>query len=275
MNLVVAVGDLHAQLPLALRGLRQLEAEFAAPIQQVFAVGDVGLFLTPADWRFLTGPSKHKHPEHSAAIAKAWAAWPWPFAMIGGNHEPYHQLRALEPGQFGPAFSYTNAGNLPQTIPGLRVYGLSGIYHPAHYDTKARHGGWDAKAWRQLVARVRQGAVSPKELTYYKRAEVEALAKLAPPPELLLLHDWPFPPSRITDAHERPERYLVERFSPPWVCCGHHHTPSRFPLGPTTCVTLNIICREPDRHILPGWAAVFDWDGRSLNWQGFWPPLKP
>ncbi len=87
-EILVVMGDVHANLPLALRGLERIEEECGQAIAQVFSVGDLGLFLDPLDWNFLSGPKKHRHPERTPAIVEAWNAWRWPLAMIGGNHEP-------------------------------------------------------------------------------------------------------------------------------------------------------------------------------------------
>ena len=67
-EILVVMGDVHANLPLALRGLERIEEEYARSIAQVFSVGDLGLFLDPLDWNFLSGPKKHRHPERTPAI---------------------------------------------------------------------------------------------------------------------------------------------------------------------------------------------------------------
>jgi hypothetical protein len=165
---VVVVGDVHAAIPLAVEGLNRLELELGAPISQTFSVGDLGLFFTPEDWAFLTGPKKYRFPEQSEKIAEAWAIWRWPLAAIAGNH-------------------------------------------------------------------------------------------------------WPEPPDGVVDLIERPERELVTDLRPDWVCCGHHHTPARFKSGESECIALNIIGADRSRRILPGWAAVFTWDGERLNYARSWP----
>lgn len=131
-RLLVVMGDVHAHVALAAEALERIEAERGRPVAQVFSVGDLGMFLDVDDWRWLTGPKKHRHPEWSAAIARAWEAWRWPLSAIAGNHEPFGPLRAWDPGHFGGKLAYTNAGELAHSIPGLRVYGLSGIHHPDH-----------------------------------------------------------------------------------------------------------------------------------------------
>src|SRR5258708_1576848 len=98
--LAVVIGDVHARIELALRGLRELEQELGPTIDQVFPVGARGLFLQEEDWQWLTGPSRPQHPDWSRRIRAAWGKWPWPLSMIGGNHEPYLRLRALNQGYF-------------------------------------------------------------------------------------------------------------------------------------------------------------------------------
>ena len=64
-DLFVVIGDVHAQVRLALTALTQIQQEQGCRIAQVFSVGDLGLFLSEQDWDFFTGPSRHKHPEWS------------------------------------------------------------------------------------------------------------------------------------------------------------------------------------------------------------------
>jgi hypothetical protein len=73
-------------------GARAYRTRQGRKIAQVFSVGDFGLFLSESDWDFFTGPARHKHPDWSPEIRKAWTRWQWPLAMIGGNHEPWHRL---------------------------------------------------------------------------------------------------------------------------------------------------------------------------------------
>ena len=280
-ELLVVIGDVHANIGLALRGLERIENERGVPIAQVFSVGDFGLFLDPRDWDFLSGPKKYRHPELSPMIAEAWDAWRWPLALIGGNHEPWHKLRGFKPGDFGPHLTFTNAGNLSHSVAGLKVYGLSGIYHPEHLEYFEESDGKPrAASWADLL----QGGIpsrqmSPKRLTYYKRDELEHLEALPPAPHLLLLHDWPKETEATYKTFEtRPETHLVETLCPSFVCCGHHHRTEAFRVGNSNCRALNIIRNmspSMSENILPGWAWVCEWDPEtsSLKEVGYWPPL--
>ena len=279
--LAVVIGDVHARVELALRGLLELEQELGRPIDQVFSVGDFGLFLREEDWNWLTGPSRHQHPEWSPRIRAAWDKWPWPVSMIGGNHEPYLRLRVFDRDYFGRKLDYTNAGMLVHFIPGLRVCGLSGIYHPQFlaYSTNLDLrplSGRRLNSWEQVMDAVKERHLSAKRLTYYKQEELDEMRNLPPEPHLLLLHDWPQAPEFTKFRYDRrPETEIVAALRPQRVCCGHHHTASTFEHAGASIHTLNIIVRAYGQNVSPGWALPLDWDSgtNSLKPLATWPKL--
>lgn len=57
---IVVIGDVHSEIALSVEALEQLEEEYGQ-IDQVFSVGDFGLFLDEADWNWLTGPKKYRN----------------------------------------------------------------------------------------------------------------------------------------------------------------------------------------------------------------------
>jgi hypothetical protein len=278
--LVVVIGDVHHHIALAAEGLKRIENEFGRPIAQVFSVGDFGLFLNESDWEFLTGPVKYRSPESSPQIRAAWSTWHWPLSMIGGNHEPFHLLRDWDPAAFSDKLQYTDAGELRHSIPGLRVAGLSGIHHPEQMDfvtegernlPNVQH----ADSWPEMVDLVRSGVVSRKRLTYYKQHEIDHLCRLDSAPDLVLFHDWPVAPAHIGEIHGcRPEAEILKALKPRFLCCGHHHTSARFTVGCTEVMALNLITTKElsyQRKIQAGWAALFSWDGESLQFLQIWP----
>jgi hypothetical protein len=279
MSYFAVLGDIHHQLAMAVEGLESIEQELGEPLAQVFTVGDLGLFLEESDWDFLTGPKKYREPEISPYLNKCWAKWRWPMAMIAGNHEPFHKLRDWQPGTFGPHLTYTNAGWLEHRIGGLRVAGLSGIFHPDHLHFTAAgdrniRSAPHPQTWPELMELVRRNAVATKRLTYFKEAEVEQVKSLEPTPHLLLLHDWPVLPGSAHAVHERrPEKEVVEKLQPQFVCCGHHHQPGDFTLGASRVLGLNLIHHSNDyaHRISPGWAAIFRWAGESAELIKVWP----
>jgi hypothetical protein len=272
MNSIVAViGDVHHQLWLAVEELSRIERNLGRAIDQVFSVGDLGLFLEEADWRFLTGPAKHRHPDDTPRIRKAWEAWRWPLSMIAGNHEPFHHLRNWNPDHFGGKLRYVDAGEMPHSIPGFRAYGLSGIFHPGELNFTNEAEKWRAKkslrsSWPEMVEQVQKNAVSPKRLTYYKQFEIDLLLALPPNPHLLLTHDWPVKPNRLRFEYpRRPETELVNQVQPQYACCGHHHASAAFEVPPTQVRALNIISRDTSGNIInPGWCLLLEWDGMRL-----------
>ena len=269
MKLLVVIGDTHGRLDLALEGITRIEAELGQTVDQVFSVGDMGLFLASEDWDYLTGPKKYRRPEESVRILRALREWRWPLAMIAGNHEPFHRLRAWDPSYFLGKITYTDAGELPHLIEGLRVAGLSGIHHPGEMEFVSQAEKHNRKlprcdSWPQMVDLVARKAVSPKRLAYFKHDEIECVMNL-PKPHLLLLHDWPITPPHLPQE-PRPETRIVEMLRPDFVCCGHHHLHHRFELGSTRGIALNLITssKTPSHRINPGWAALFHWDGTRL-----------
>lgn len=264
-DLFVVIGDVHAQLGLALSALAQIEQEQGCRIAQVFSVGDLGLFLSERDWDFFTGPKRHKHPEWSPAIREAWNLWQWQLAMIGGNHEPWHKLRVFDPGKFGEKLTYTNGVVLPHSLRGLVVVGLSGIgrelkqSHPAEL------------AWQEVLTECQCEKISRKELTYYRSQDVTAAAN-ASPAHILLTHDWPADPNGDDVGTPRVERSIASVVRPTFHFCGHHHRSAAFAAGGTDVRALNLISDDPIQHRpKTGWAWIGTWGNGMLHEIGLWP----
>ena len=284
MNLIAVIGDVHHHIGLAAEGLDRIENELGRPVSQVFSVGDLGLFLDEKDWDFLTGPKKYRKPENSPAIRAAWKAWRWPLSAIAGNHEPFHRLRDWDASYFFFKLDYTNAGELAHKIPGLRIAGLSGIYHPQEMEfmtamearTMRLH---HVETWPEMVRLAETNKISRSRLTYFKEFEVEYMKSLDFTPDLLLLHDWPVTPEHIGQSYpRRPEAEIVGALRPAFVCCGHHHTPGDFMLGQSRILPLNIISTKEliHRHIInPGWCALFEWNETQLQCLQTWPERLP
>ena len=267
-DLVVVIGDTHSRIDLAVEGIERIEAEYQRTVAQVFSAGDLGLFLEETDWNFLTGPKKYRHPELSKNIRAAWKKWRWPLSSIAGNHEPFNRLRDFDPGYFDGKLNYTNAGKLLHSLEGLRVVGLSGIYHPHEYSSRPS----GATSWAEMVEQVKNQKLSTKVLSYYKMKEVELLKKLPPRPDLLLLHDWPITPAHLAPSSHKPEADIVEALKPAVVCCGHHHTGHHFTIGATEGYALNIINSKESRYrINQDWAALFEYVEGRFSFLTTWP----
>jgi len=276
MQRIVVIGDVHSEIALAVKALERLEDEHG-PIDQVFSVGDFGLFCDEADWDWLTGPKKYRHPEKSKQIARAWKAWRWPLGMIAGNHEPFHHLRETGGAHYQGKLTYTDGGALHHAIEGLLVGGLSGIYHPEHlefFNLPERNGACRhyERSWPGLVQACRDQKASPKRLTYFKQQELRKLLELGGSPQILLTHDWPVTPEGLEDLWDRrPEGELLKQLRPQLHFCGHHHRFHIQMIGQTKMVALNILsdCSASHR-INPGWAAILNWDGEVLEAPEIW-----
>ena len=270
-QIFVVIGDVHDAVRFALESLHRLEEEQGILISQLFAVGDLGLFLDEADWDFLTGPSKYRRPERSEEIRLAWDAWPWPLAAVGGNHEAWGRLRDFDPKYFGNKLSYANAGLLEHKLPGLRVAGISGIGVPG---TNPARNPPVNKTWRQIMAAYRYSKLSPKALSHYRPADIEAVLKIGSA-HVVLTHDWPVdPPHCRTPGLRRPEMDIIKRLRPIYHFCGHHHRPAVMRIGNTETRALNIIARDGQDWVNPGWAWIGSWDGAQIIETGFWPLLS-
>ena len=279
-SFIAVIGDVHHHIGLAVEGLERMEAELNRSIDQVFSIGDLGLFLDEAEWDFLTGPNKYRTREESPAIRAAWKKWRWPLAAIAGNHEPFNRYRDWDASFFSFGLQYTNAGELDHRLLHLKVAGLSGIYHPQEMEfvsaLEARtlpH----AESWPEMVRLAEAKKISRSRLTYYKEFEIEHMKSLGFTPHLLLLHDWPIPPPHISQIYpRRPEAEIVEALRAPFVCCGHHHAASDFLFSASRVLALNIISTKEliHKHIInPGWCALFEWDGESLHFLQHWPQI--
>ncbi len=260
------VGDIHSNIDSATKKLSQIEVEIGQPLAQVICVGDVGLSLSPEDYPYST---EKRSPEEaqslSASIREGWQKFKWPLAMIGGNHEPYNRLRKFDENYFEKNLTYTDVGELPHSIGGLKVYGLSGIYQEEHYQSFAvasKSLKRKAASWGELMENYNR-SVSTRALTYYKKADVDKLLRLPKKPHLLLTHDWPDVSSlNYSNNHAVktvfPEMELCQKLLPHFHFSGHHHTHKTFKIGESVFVGLADVKNDP-------WAMVFSFENGVLE----------
>ena len=159
-------------------------------------------------------------PDYHSGRAK----FPWPVYFIGGNHEPYGFLDAIPGGgECAPNCRYLGRAICTE-IEGLRIAGLSGIYHPER-----------SFAPRPPIADISR--VSNKEYIYFTETEVQALME-AERADILLVHEWPAGVIASEDEHRferqrRSMRYddvgneyaqmLMETLKPGLTLAGHMH----------------------------------------------------
>lgn len=152
------------------------------------------------------------------------ARYPWPVWVIGGNHEPYPWLDALEPGsELAPDCRWLGWSGR-RNLGGVGVAWLSGIHAPTRF-TGERPRGVSGKDW--------------KLATYFTARDVAELSA-GGRADLLLLHDWPsglvarggpdpFAGSRVKawTVGNRHARALIETLRPRVAVCGHMHVGHR------------------------------------------------
>ncbi len=168
------------------------------------------------------------------------------------------------------SLTYTDAGLLKHSLPGLRVAGLSGINAAGSNPARIPP---ENKTWPQIVALRKYGKISPKAFTHYRPSDVDAVLKLGQI-SMTLTHDWPVDPPNIrTPGLHRPEKIIVERLRPQFHFAGHHHRPASMRIGSTEFRAVNILSREDQNYASPGWAWVGRWDGQQIYEIGSWPKL--
>lgn len=127
------------------------------------------------------------------------------------------------------------------------------------------------KSWRQILASYRYGKLSPKALSHYRPADIDAALKIGSA-HVVLTHDWAVdPPSCQDPGLHRPEMDIIERLRPQFAFCGHHHRPAVLRIGNTESRALNIIARDGQEWVNSGWAWIGSWDGAKIIETGFWP----
>ncbi|MCC5841422.1 MAG: metallophosphoesterase [Opitutales bacterium] len=256
---IAVIGDVHGHVGLALDKLRKIE-EASGPLSCVFQVGDFMLCTEPGDWDSVAVPQRHRRPELTPAIAAAWQAWPWPTAMIGGNHDAYARLRRFDHHGWRGKLTYTDAGRLDHPVKGLQVVGLSGIYSESQYGEgyggARQSGGAAPQSWSEML---RGGPVKPKKLTYYRQSEIETLLREPKHPHILLTHDWPIraPVHKLKDM---PHFGLLPALQPEWAFAGHLHTYEEQQIGRTRFIGIADVTAPADQ-----WCVLLRWDGRNLE----------
>lgn len=211
-HLLVAIGDIHGRFRRLQGWSERLSAALPLPIRQGLAVGDVEAFRDPDDQR--RKATKRVMPAEFAAFADGAASLDFPLAFVGGNNEDFETLAGIpEGGELAPGISFLGRSGVVQ-LAGLKIAYLSGIHAPRFYDAPL------------LPPR---DAASRKHAGYFRRAEVERLARLRRA-DVLVLHEWPrglirsgFEGGPSPWMGNPISRSLCEKLRPAWVLCGHGH----------------------------------------------------
>lgn len=236
---IAIFGDIHGHWISFRDAVLRLHAE--APLDLVLQVGDAQPVRDERDLAYMPVPERYRALGDYALIQHD--PWPIPTLFIGGNHEPWNVLEALPEGGFlQPNLEYLGRSGI-RTFDSLRIAGLSGVHSPRAFD-KPRH------PWPFPPDQAR-------DASYYRRGDLDRLAKLAPL-DILLLHEWPSQmeaarkpdwPRQWEQVGAEPLGKLVATLKPRFVFCGHMHCPALDKAGSSTLVALDDFSRRPDQAV--------------------------
>ena len=227
-RLVVFAGDIHGEWGLLATRLGRV-ARRHGPIDAVFTVGDAQPVRHDKELRMVRAPAHRLTLGDFPLVMKGEITMPAPVYFIGGNHEPYEALDAEGAGEWGPNVFYLGRSGV-QTIAGLEVAFLSGVYSPVVSEERAERTG-------------------QKSRTYWTRSELRGLLDHPEPVDILLTHDWPdgaVPPNFRTPMGPGNEAVseLSRHLRPAVHAAGHRHRYFSAQVGPTKLLCLPDVLRS-------------------------------
>lgn len=221
-----AVGDVHGHFRLMVDLLQIAEMKLGISFELVLQVGDFEPVRHETDLLSVAAPAKYLHMGDFPDVLSGQVAFPWPVYFIGGNHEPYAFLETMPAGG-DVAHNCHYMGRVGfQSIGGLQVAGLTGIYSQLNHD-------------KNRPPLMNMPTASKKLWTYFNEGDVQRIEQIANEPvDVLLLHDWP--QGLVTAANVGAlQKYnsrisidgvgnsvgsgLIKTLSPQIVLCGHMH----------------------------------------------------
>lgn len=173
-------GDLHA----IYRALSALEARTGDKADLLLVCGDFQALRHAKDLATLACPPKYRRMGDFADYWSGRSVAPLPTIFIGGNHEASRHLwEVYHGGWVAPQIYFLGYSGVVK-VGGLRIGGISGLYHPAHY----RLGYFEA------ASRDAELDETTKRSIYHTR-EVEVaklgLLQQSAPLDIFVSHEWP------------------------------------------------------------------------------------
>ena len=233
----LAIGDVHGYWDVVISAIESATELLGYVPDLVLQVGDAQALRTEEDLAAVHMPTKYRTMGTFAALEPGDLKAPVYF--IGGNHDPYAMLDAVDdtpPIKWGHNVYYLGRSGA-STIGGLNLAWLSGIQRGQMLPTRG---------------------TSKKERTYYLEAEVEyawktgrALGDI----DVVITHDWPsgIREGKGTDLI----RSLTEKLKPQVHVCGHMHSHHEATIGETTLHALNAVPSAIMRDQRYGWWRLY------------------
>lgn len=198
---VAVVGCTHGELDAVYAKVDQLNEEASASpserIKLIICCGDFECLRNANDLKCKASPPKYRHmnafhqyyrgEKHASVLT----------VFIGGNHEASNYLQELHYGGWvAPNIFYLGAAGVIN-VAGLRIAGVSGIYHAKHYHKGHFEKAPYSKKTIDSVFCVREFEIFQlshlvrSEPTAHSRTEESSSDKSYPCLDAFLSHDWP------------------------------------------------------------------------------------
>lgn len=213
-----AVGDVHGHFYTMLGLLQAWQSKTGLSLAFVLQVGDCEPHRHEEDVATMDAPSRYRKVGDFPDFWGDRAVFPQPFWFIGGNHEPHGFLEQMpQGGKLVPNCHYLGRVGAT-TLEGLKIVGLSGIYHPEQF-----------RGYRPSLSQL--PFRSPKDYIGFTESEV-AIALEYQQTDILLLHDWPAGifqpenPKELQGYENVGNEYaslVAEALQPQLLLCGHMH----------------------------------------------------
>lgn len=262
-QLVAVIGDIHGRFRRVREWIDQLEQARGRAVDLVLAVGDVEAFAQAEDHR--RKAAKRAMPAEFSHFASGDVGFQRPLYFIGGNNEDFEALHGLQGGgTIAPNVHYLGRVGA-QTLSGLKVAYLSGIFAPKHID-------------KPLVLPSSQD--TRKQAGYFRREEVAKLQGVKDV-DLLVVHEWPKGLLRKTSsggktlrAYRFPwignpvSRDVMDHLQPTWVFGGHSHVPFATSINYSNGRVTRVACLDqaakPEGAVF--WFEQEDGESRCAGW---------